>query len=131
MITGTMRTLFSKPLIARMTTIDPDGYPHTVPVWFDIDQDDIIIISVRDTHKVGHVLDNPKGAVVVGGEPDDEAGYMFKGNFVIEEDPDRAWTHRLIDRYEDGAQAEKDKTEWADLDMIVMRLKVEKVLKVN
>jgi general stress protein 26 len=128
--TDTIREFLQKPLIARMSTIDPKGYPHTVPVWFAPDGDDIVVISVRETRKVGHILANPKGAVTIGGDPGDDAGYLIKGEFSIEADPEDAWVRKMTYRYEAPEQAEKDIADWAELDIIVLRLKPEVVLKV-
>ncbi len=130
MLTAPIREFLQKSLIARMSTIDPDGYPHTVPVWFALDGDDIVIISVRNTRKVGHILANPKGAVTIGGDPADGAGYLIKGEFLIEADPDDAWVRKMTYRYEAPEQAEKDIEDWAELDIIVLRLKPKAVFKV-
>ncbi len=130
MLDDTIRTFLQKPLIARMSTIGADGYPHTVPVWFMLDRDDIVIISVRATRKVQHIACNPKGAIVIGGQPGEGGGYLFKGDFSIEEDPGDRWVKKLIDRYESGEQAEKDVRDWADLDIILIRLKPKTVAKV-
>ncbi|MBN1963282.1 MAG: pyridoxamine 5'-phosphate oxidase family protein [Anaerolineae bacterium] len=124
------RAFLQKPLIARMTTIGADGYPHTVPVWFMLDGNDILIISAPDTRKVGHIRANPKGAVVIGGDPADGGGYLFKGDFSIEDDPGGAWMKKLTYHYEDKEQAEKDIAAWADLGSIVIRLKPRRVIKV-
>jgi predicted pyridoxine 5'-phosphate oxidase superfamily flavin-nucleotide-binding protein len=126
----TIREFLQKALLARMSTIDPDGYPHTVPVWFMLDGDDVAIISVRKTAKLGHIPVNPKGAVQVGGDTSDGGGYLLKGDFSIEEDPDDVWMKKLTYRYESGEQAEKDVREWTALDIIVIRMKVKTVLKV-
>ncbi|WP_410959314.1 hypothetical protein, partial [Salmonella sp. SAL4433] len=83
--------------------------------------DDLVIISVRQTAKVGHIQANPKGSVAVGGDPGN--GYLLKGDFSIEPDPGATWTRKLTHRYEPSEQAEKDIAAWADLDMIVLRLK--------
>jgi general stress protein 26 len=130
MFTDTIREFLQKPLIARMSTIDSQGYPHTVPVWFALDGDDLMIISVRQTRKVSHIQANPKGAVTIGGDPGNGAGYLIKGDFSIEPDSDATWTRKLTYRYEPPEQAEKDIAAWADLDMIVLRLKPKVVLKV-
>jgi predicted pyridoxine 5'-phosphate oxidase superfamily flavin-nucleotide-binding protein len=130
MITDPVREFLQKPLIARMSTIDPNGYPHTVPVWFVLDGDDIVVISVRNTRKVGHILANPKGAVVIGGDSADGAGYLIKGEFAIEADPEDVWVKKMTYRYEASEQAEKDIADWAELDIIVLRLKPKVVLKV-
>ncbi len=130
MFTDAAREFLRKPLIARMTTIAPDGYPHTVPVWFYLDGDDIAIISSRDTHKVQHILANPKGAVTVGGDAGDGEGYLLKGDFSIEDDPDDHWVRTLCYHYETPEQAAKDVAAWADLDIVVIRLKTKKVIKV-
>lgn len=130
MITRAIREFLQKPLLARMSTIDADGYPHTVPVWFALDGDDIVVISVRDTRKVGHILVNPKGAISIGGDSGDGGGYLIKGEFIIEADPEDVWVRKLTYRYETPEQAEKDIADWAELDIIVLRLKPKAVLKV-
>jgi glycine/D-amino acid oxidase-like deaminating enzyme len=124
------RAFLQKPLIARVSVIDLNGYPHTVPVWFLLDGDDIVIISWVDTCKVGYIRVNPKGAVTIGGDTDDGAGYLIKGDFVIEPDPDDTWVKKLTYRYEPPDKAAQDVASWADLDIVVLRLKPNKVIKV-
>lgn len=135
MFTPDQLELLKLPLIARISVIDRNGYPHTVPVWFDVDGEDIILISDRNTRKVPYIDANPKGCVCIGGDPDankgDMTGYLFKGEFVNEEDPGYTWLRRLTLRYEQGEQAEKDIELWrTTLDMMIIRFKVSKGIKV-
>jgi PPOX class probable F420-dependent enzyme len=130
MLDSIAREFLQKPLLARMSTIDAEGCPHTVPVWFMLDGDDIVVIGERKTAKVGHIRANPRGAIQVGGDTGDGGGYLLKGVFSIEEDPDDRWMKKLTYRYESREQADKHVQEWAELDIIVMRLTVERVLKV-
>ncbi len=126
-----VREFLQQSLIARLSTIDAKGYPHTVPLWFDVDGDDLVIISDRNTRKIGHIAHNSKGALEIGGDSNDSAGYLFKGQLSVEEDPDYRWLKQVTWRYEAGAQAETDIELWrTTLDMIVIRLKVERVIKV-
>ena len=75
MLSKEIREFLRKPRVARLVTIGSDGYPHIVPIYFMLDGDYIIFGSDRDNRKVGNALTNPKGAVVIGGEPaTDEAG---------------------------------------------------------
>ena len=124
------REFLQKPLIARMSVIDPEGYPHTVPVWFKLDGNDLVIISVRSTRKVSYVAANPKGAITVGGEADNGGGYLIKGEFSVEPDPDDCWVKALTFHYEEPEKAAKDVADWADLDIIVLRLRPRHVIKV-
>ncbi len=64
-----LRTFLQQRLITRMTTIAPDGYPHTVPVWYMLDGDDILLATGYHTRKVKHIRANPRGSLVFGGEP--------------------------------------------------------------
>ena len=124
------RQFLQKPLIARISTIDADGYPHTVPVWFILDGDDIVVMGMRSTRKVSHMLANPKGAAQIGGQEGDGGGYLLKGEWSVEEDPDDYWMRTITYHYEDGEQAAKDVAAWADLDIVAMRLRPKVVLKV-
>ncbi len=130
MFDDSARAFLQKPLLARMSTIDAGGYPHTVPVWFMLDGDEIVIISERGTRKVAHIEANPRGALSIGGDPGDGAGYLLKGDFSIEEDPGYAWMERLTRHYEQGERAEQDIAAWSALDMIVIRLRPKSLVKV-
>jgi general stress protein 26 len=130
MYNDAIRALLQKTLVARMSVMDSDGYPHTVPVWFGLDGDDIIITSYRDTRKVKYIQANPKGSVAVGGDVDDGGGCLIKGKFVIEPDVDHAWLNKFTYRYEDADSAQKHVQEWADLDIVILRLKPRSAHKV-
>ena len=126
-----VRQFLNKPRIARLATQGVDGYPHIVPIWFRRDGDDILFGSDRDNRKVRNILANPKGTVVIGGElPIEEEGYMIQGDLSIEEDPKHAAMWKMLLRYETKKNAERLAKEWADSDMIVIRLKPRKVIRV-
>jgi general stress protein 26 len=127
--TPEVREVLQQPLIARVSTIDKRGYPHTVPVWFDLDGDDIIIISDRNTRKIDHIAVRNQGSVQIGG--DNGAGYLFKGELSVEPDPDYRWLKQVTYRYEQGEQAEKDIELWrTTLDMVIIRFRVKRTIKV-
>ena len=131
MFTTEVCEFLKKPSIARMSTIDGYGYPHTVPLWFDVEGDDIVIISDRNTRKIEHIARNPKGNVQIGGDAGDGGGYLFKGELSVEADTDYRWLKQVTRRYEASEQAEKDIELWmTTLDMIIIRLKVKRVIKV-
>jgi hypothetical protein len=95
----------------------------------------VLMISDRNTRKMAFLGSNSKAAICIGGGEgaDDEAGpgYLFKGECTTEEDPGYAWLRKITLRYRSLAQAEKDIEQWrTQLDIMVIRLKVAKVIKV-
>ncbi len=124
------RALMQKPIIVRMGVNDPNGYPHVVPVWFALDGDDVIIFGFRNTRKVDYIKVNPKGAVQVGGDPAGE-GYLLKGDFSLEADVDHRWARTITYAYEPTKEsADKMLAEWTNQELVVLRLVVNKVMKV-
>jgi predicted pyridoxine 5'-phosphate oxidase superfamily flavin-nucleotide-binding protein len=130
MFNDELRTFLSRPHIARMSTIDSNGYPHTVPVWYDVDGDEIVITAPRHTKKIGHIKANAKGCISIGGGPDDGGGYLFKGEFTITDDNMWYWLDKMTRHYEPAEQAEKDLAEWATWDITLIRMKPQKIIKV-
>jgi hypothetical protein len=102
-----VRTLLDQPLIGRISVIDEEGYPHTVPIWFIRDGDEVMFISSRVGRKISSIQANPKGALTVGGDPYGSEGYLLKGEFAIEEDPGHRWLRDITYRYEPQDVAEK------------------------
>jgi general stress protein 26 len=94
-----------QPLLAYLSTTDPAGYLHTVPVWFGTDGDELIFPTGADRARLKHIRANPKGAVAIGGSPSEGEGYLIKGELRIVED-DRALRHAVIRRYMSGEQAD-------------------------
>ncbi len=96
----------ARPIIARLSTVGADGYPHTVPVWYDVEQrggeTELVVVSDRRARKVRNIERDPRVALSIGGDPFDADGYLIRGDMTVEDDAGHVVTQRLIDRYEHG-----------------------------
>lgn len=68
--------------------------------------------------------------MTVGGEPYGAEGYLLKGDFSLEEDSDHHWLSAITHRYEPKDLADQHVAEWSHDDLILMRFKPNKVIKV-
>ena len=57
--------LFSRPLLCVLTTVNPDGQPHSVPVWCDFDGEHVRINVPAATKKARNLQVNPKLSLLV------------------------------------------------------------------
>ena len=84
--------LDSRPGWAVLSTIDKDGFPHSVPLgYFRLGRD--IVMGVRDgTRKVANVESNPKVSVLLedGSTMADIRGVMLQGRARIVREPEEA-----------------------------------------
>ena len=94
-----------------------------------LEGNDILFGSDRDNRKIRNALSNPKGAVVIGGERTDEAGYMIIGDLAIE-DHEPSFTRRMLYRYEPKEEAEKNLEAFSESDLVMIRLKPKSCIKV-
>ncbi|HYO89477.1 MAG TPA: TIGR03618 family F420-dependent PPOX class oxidoreductase [Candidatus Limnocylindrales bacterium] len=125
-----VRAFLDEPWIGRLATNSLDGYPHCVPLWYVLDGDDVVIISERKTAKVANLVRDARAVVTVGGEPERGPAYMMRGRVTMSDDPDHVWLRRMTERYETHEEAEKDLADWAGMDIVVLRLNVERVATV-
>jgi nitroimidazol reductase NimA-like FMN-containing flavoprotein (pyridoxamine 5'-phosphate oxidase superfamily) len=102
--------LDSKPGWIVLSTIDPDGFPHSVPLGY-FRHGDEVVCGVRDgTHKVRNVEANPQVSLLVeaGSSMADIRGAMIQGHARIVRDPAEALTYARA-----GAQARgAPESEW-------------------
>jgi predicted pyridoxine 5'-phosphate oxidase superfamily flavin-nucleotide-binding protein len=129
MFSDELQEFLKKPHIARVSTIDADGYPHTVGIWYAIDGDELLMTTPRNAKKINHIQVNPKGSISIGGAPGDGGGWLFKGSFIISDEKAWPWLEQMTYHYETAEQAVKDLAEWASLDMVLIRMKPEKTIK--
>jgi nitroimidazol reductase NimA-like FMN-containing flavoprotein (pyridoxamine 5'-phosphate oxidase superfamily) len=126
-----VRSFLRKPRLARLCTIDRKGFPHVIPIYFMRQGDDILFGTDRGEAKVKNALRNPKGAVVIGGDPDeDDEGYMIQGILKVEPDPTQATTRLLLLRYESEEEAETQLSQWDEGNTVLIRLKPKRVIRV-
>ena len=57
--------LFSRPLLCALTTINPDGQPHSVPVWCDFDGEHVRVNMPAATKKARNLKRNHKLSLLV------------------------------------------------------------------
>src|SRR5690349_19646071 len=57
--------LFERPVICALSTINPDGQPHTVPVWCDRDGDYVRVNSPDSTKKARNMKQGSKVTVLI------------------------------------------------------------------
>ena len=82
--------LDSKPGWIALTTIGPDGFPHTVALgYFRVDNE--ILMGVRsNTRKLQNIEDNPKVSLLLesGSSMQDIKGLMVQGTATVHSDPE-------------------------------------------
>ncbi|MBI2486721.1 MAG: pyridoxamine 5'-phosphate oxidase family protein [Deltaproteobacteria bacterium] len=71
-----------------MATVDEDGMPHVVPMWYVILDGDIYIETTGTTKKVRNVESNKKTPLIVdaGDSVYDYRGVMIQGRMELVED---------------------------------------------
>jgi hypothetical protein len=81
-----LRELFTGPNVAHVATVMPDGAPHVVPVWIDLEGGRPVFFKVVDS--IGHrnLLREPRVAISVTAHDDPyRAGYV-RGTVVERRD---------------------------------------------
>lgn len=132
-----VRDYLRQPLIARIATVDADGTPHVVPLWYVVedDRDEIVVMTERASRKVANALARAQGAVQIGGDPTGEVnrytpGYLLQGELVVANDIDKAAMKRITRHYVPPAEAEALLAQWINDDTVEIRLRVKKVIRV-
>jgi len=57
--------LFERPIVSVLSTINPDGQPHTVPVWCDYDGKNVRVNAPAATKKAHNMKMGSKVTVLV------------------------------------------------------------------
>ena len=57
--------LLTRPILCAFTTINPDGQPHTVPVWCDFDGEHVRLNAPAATKKARNLDTNNKLSVLI------------------------------------------------------------------
>lgn len=79
--------LLRRPLIARLATVDPDGYPAIVPVWIDWDGDAAWLVVRAEARFVDDIQRDARVGLSVVADDDPNLRVQLRGRATIVEGP--------------------------------------------
>ncbi|MFW5949911.1 MAG: PPOX class F420-dependent oxidoreductase [archaeon] len=120
--------LFEKHTFAHVTTITPDGKPHTTPVWIDYDAEDdrLLVNTERDRRKAKNVARNPTVSVSMT-DPDNPYRFLSLTGEVEEVTTDGARKH--IDELAQRYMGEDEYPHPIESERVLLRIRADEVLK--
>jgi PPOX class probable F420-dependent enzyme len=73
------RALITRPVLASLATLNPDGSPQITPLWVDLDGDDVVFNTAQGRKKARNLERDSRVAVTVI-DPDDQYNVVaFRG----------------------------------------------------
>ncbi len=97
--------LLAGPHLARLSTIDADGTPHTLPIWYEWRDRQIHVSTQSHQRKVDNIRRDPRVTVLVDTDDWPYRGAMIRGVATL--DRDDAVTKRvsIFERYVGSREA--------------------------
>lgn len=85
-----MRDFLERSRTVIMGTINHDGYPHLVPMWYSMLDGLVHMHTYKSSQKVKNVERDPRGSILVedGVDYDKLRGVFIRGHFEIVDDQD-------------------------------------------
>lgn len=102
--------------IATLITLNRDGSPSAVPVWYDWDGEAARVFTGRRSGKIGRIRADPRVALSVAepvGVP--EAWVTIEGQAAVEEEGGIALAERLARRYYSAEKAAAVLPRWRQM----------------
>jgi PPOX class probable F420-dependent enzyme len=125
--------LAAKLHTAKLATVRPDGRPHLVPVWFDLDGEDIVFTTGAESVKAENLRNDPRVCICVDDEAPPFAYAQIEGSVEISTDQEdiKNWARRLAGRYMGEDQAEAYGKRNSGPGTLVVRVKPVKITGVK
>ncbi len=117
----------------KLATVRPDGRPHVAPIWFVLDDDDIVFNTWHTSVKAGNLAADSRASMVVDLEEPPYAYVMVEGSVEITDDVDesRRIATLIGGRYMGADRAEEFGERNGVPGELVVRLRVEKLVARN
>ena len=90
-MTSEVRRLVERPNYAHIATLMPDGAPHSVPVWIDLEGDNLVVLTGPRTRKARNLERDPRVAISITDVDQPFASALIRGRVLERVEGDRAW----------------------------------------
>jgi PPOX class probable F420-dependent enzyme len=101
-LTDNVRTLFDGKNFAVLSTLEPDGTPHSTVVWAKRDADDILFALPKGRRKIANLNRDPRATVVIFDAANPYQSAQVQGTASIKDDPNGMLIDDLSHKYTGG-----------------------------
>jgi len=101
-LTEKVRMLFDGKNFAVLSTLEPDGKPHSTVMWVKRDKDDILFALPKSRRKIANLNRDPRAAVVIFDAASPYESVQVQGIASIEDDPGGMLVDELSHKYTGG-----------------------------
>jgi PPOX class probable F420-dependent enzyme len=102
LLTDKVRGLFDGKNFAVLSTLEPDGKPHSSVVWVGRDGDELVFALPESRRKTANIRRDPRVAVVIYDAASPYESVQVQGTASIEDDPDGVLIDQLSHKYTGG-----------------------------
>ncbi|HVX43879.1 MAG TPA: PPOX class F420-dependent oxidoreductase [Mycobacteriales bacterium] len=110
MIQPEIRDVLAAPNFAHLATVLPDGAPHSVPVWIDVHDDQIAILTGPESRKARNLKQDPRVAISLTPAGNPFQPVIIRGRVTEWMTGDAAWTiiDRIAEKYIGGPYSREE-----------------------
>jgi PPOX class probable F420-dependent enzyme len=101
-LTGKTGSLFDEKNFAVLSTLEPDGKPHSTVVWVKREGDDLLFALPRSRRKTANLQRDPRAAVAIFDPANPYESVQVQGSASIEDDPEGKLIDELSHKYTGG-----------------------------
>jgi PPOX class probable F420-dependent enzyme len=101
-LTDEVRTLVDGTNFAVLSTLEPDGKPHSTVVWAKPEGGDILFALPKSRRKTANLNRDPRATVVIFDAAKPYESVQVQGTASIEDDPDGTLVDDLSHKYTGG-----------------------------
>jgi PPOX class probable F420-dependent enzyme len=101
-LTEKVRTLFDDRNFAVLSTLEPDGTPHSTVVWVERDGDDLLFALPRSRRKTANLRRDPRASVVIFDAASPYESVQVQGTATLQDDPEGTLIDKLSHKYTGG-----------------------------
>lgn len=114
----------------KLATVRPDGRPHVAPIWFVLDDGDIVFNTWHTSVKANNLATDPRASMVVDLEEPPYAYVMVEGSVDVSEDviESRRIATSIGGRYMGSERAEEFGERNGVEGELVVRLRIDRMI---
>lgn len=96
---GELEEFLAEPHIARLSTINVDGTPHTLPIWYEWRDGEVVVSTQASQRKVKNIERDQRVTVLIDTDEMPYRGVMIYGEAVLDADDAARRRISIFERY--------------------------------